>query len=50
MASVYDHHAVEPKWQKVWDDEKYFEDDEAIDDYVRPTSITITLTPKLSRP
>ena len=24
MASVYDHHEVESRWQKVWDDEKAF--------------------------
>ncbi|MCR4791473.1 MAG: leucine--tRNA ligase [Lachnospiraceae bacterium] len=33
MASVYDHHAVEPKWQKVWDDEKAFA---ATTDYSKP--------------
>ena len=24
MPSVYDHHEVESRWQKVWDDEKAF--------------------------
>ena len=33
MASVYDHHVVEPKWQKVWDDEKAFA---ATTDYSKP--------------
>ena len=33
MASVYDHHSVEPKWQKVWDDEKAFA---ATNDFSKP--------------
>ena len=33
MASVYDHHVVEPKWQKVWDDEKAFA---ATNDFSKP--------------
>ncbi len=33
MASVYDHHEVEPRWQKVWDDEKAFA---ATNDYSKP--------------
>ena len=33
MASVYDHHEVEPRWQKVWDDEKAFA---ATTDYSKP--------------
>ena len=33
MAAVYDHHAVESKWQKVWDDEKAFA---APNDFTKP--------------
>ena len=33
MASVYDHHSVESKWQKVWDDEKAFA---ATNDFSKP--------------
>ncbi len=33
MASVYDHHEVESRWQKVWDDEKAFA---ALGDYSKP--------------
>ena len=33
MASVYDHSLVEPKWQKIWDDEKAFA---ATTDYSKP--------------
>ena len=33
MASVYDHHEVEPRWQKVWDEEKAFA---ATNDYSKP--------------
>ncbi|MCD8046875.1 MAG: leucine--tRNA ligase [Clostridiales bacterium] len=33
MAVPYDHKVVEPKWQKVWDDEKAFA---ATDDYSKP--------------
>ena len=33
MASVYDHHEVESRWQKVWDDEKAFA---APNDYSKP--------------
>ncbi|MBP5553498.1 MAG: leucine--tRNA ligase [Lachnospiraceae bacterium] len=33
MAAVYDHHSVEPKWQKVWDDEKAFA---ATNDFSKP--------------
>ena len=33
MAKLYNHKVVEPKWQKVWDDEKAFA---ATDDYSKP--------------
>lgn len=33
MAKLYNHKTVEPKWQKVWDDEKAFA---ATDDYSKP--------------
>ncbi len=33
MAELYNHHEVEPKWQKVWDDEKAFK---TSDDYSKP--------------
>jgi len=33
MAELYNHKVVEPKWQKVWDDEKAFT---ATDDYTKP--------------
>ncbi len=33
MAKLYNHKVVEPKWQKVWDDEKAFA---ATNDYSRP--------------
>ncbi len=33
MAEVYNHKAVEKKWQKIWDDEKAFA---ASDDYTKP--------------
>ncbi len=33
MAEVYNHHEVEQKWQKIWDDEKAFA---ATDDYSKP--------------
>lgn len=33
MAKLYNHKVIEPKWQKVWDDEKAFA---ATDDYSKP--------------
>ena len=33
MAEMYNHHTVEKKWQKIWDDEKAFA---ASDDYSKP--------------
>ena len=33
MSEIYNHKVVEPKWQKVWDDEKAFA---ATDDYSKP--------------
>ncbi|MCC8081197.1 MAG: class I tRNA ligase family protein, partial [Lachnospiraceae bacterium] len=33
MAELYNHKVVEPKWQKVWDEEKAFA---ATDDYTKP--------------
>ena len=33
MAKLYNHKVVEPKWQKIWDDEKAFA---ASDDYSKP--------------
>ncbi|MCD7981475.1 MAG: leucine--tRNA ligase [Clostridiales bacterium] len=33
MAELYNHKVVEPKWQKIWDDEKAFA---ATDDYTKP--------------
>ena len=33
MAEMYNHHTVEKKWQKVWDDEKAFH---TPNDYTKP--------------
>jgi leucyl-tRNA synthetase len=33
MAELYNHHEVEPKWQKIWDDEKAFK---TSDDFSKP--------------
>ena len=33
MAKLYNHKVLEPKWQKVWDDEKAFA---ATNDYSKP--------------
>lgn len=33
MAKLYNHKVIEPKWQKIWDDEKAFA---ATDDYSKP--------------
>ena len=33
MAEMYNHHTVEKKWQKIWDDEKAFKTE---NDYTKP--------------
>ena len=33
MADMYNHHTVEKKWQKIWDDEKAFKTE---NDYTKP--------------
>ena len=33
MAQLYNHKVIEPKWQKVWDDNKAFA---ATNDYSKP--------------
>lgn len=30
MAEMYNHHTVEKKWQKIWDDEKAFKTENVI--------------------
>ena len=34
MAEMYNHHTVEKKWQKVWDDEKAFLGNRVIPEYI----------------
>ena len=39
MAEMYNHHTVEKKWQKIWEEEKAFQ---ASEDYSKPISSSLS--------